>query len=142
MQGSAPFRGVMTREVVAIPNADPREHDNADEREQRKPDDLSAIDDDRRGQEWPEGAAGIAADLENRLGKAESPARAQVRDARCFRMKNGGADPDERDRHEDEREIRRDRKQDQADQRRSHPEREREGLRMFVGERADERLQQ
>ncbi len=57
-------------------------------------------------------------------------------------MKNGGADPDERDRHKHEREIRRDRKQDQADQRRSHPKRERERLRTFVGERADERLQQ
>ena len=57
-------------------------------------------------------------------------------------MKNGGADPDERDRHEDEREIWRERKQDQADQRRSHAERERERLRMFVGERADERLEQ
>jgi hypothetical protein len=57
-------------------------------------------------------------------------------------MKDGGADPDECHCYEDEREIRRDRKQDQTDQRRSHAEREREGLRMFVRERADERLQE
>src|ERR1700730_12416942 len=57
-------------------------------------------------------------------------------------MKNGGADPDERDGDEDEREIWRNRKQDQTDQRRSHPERERERLWMFVGERAYERLQE
>jgi hypothetical protein len=105
MQGSAPFCGVMTRKVIAIPGADSREHYDANERKQRKPDDLSAIGDDRRREEWSEGAAGVAADLKNRLGKAEAPARAEVRDARGFRMKNGGAEPDERDRHEDEREI-------------------------------------
>ena len=132
----------MTRKVIAIPDADSREDDDADEREQRKPDDLSAIGHDRRGEQRSEGAAGVAADLENRLGKAEAAAGAEVRDARGFRMENGGAEPDEGDRHEDEREIRRERKQDQAGQRRSHAERERERLRMFVGERANDRLQQ
>ena len=57
-------------------------------------------------------------------------------------MKNGGANPHECDRHKDEREIWRDRKQDQTGQRRSHSKRERERLRMFVGERADEGLQE
>ena len=59
----------------------------------------------------------VSAYLEYRLRKAESPARTQVSDARRFRMENGGADADERDRHEDEREIWRYRKQDQTDQR-------------------------
>ena len=56
MEGSAPFRRAMMREAVAIPDADPRENNNADEREQRKPDDrlLAAIDDDRRGEQRPE----------------------------------------------------------------------------------------
>ena len=65
MQGSVAHRGVVTRKIVAIPNADPGEHKDADEREQGKPDDLSAINDDRRGEEWSEGAAGISAYLED-----------------------------------------------------------------------------
>src|SRR5688572_29049585 len=117
MQGSAPLRGMMMRKVIAIPGADSGEHDDADEREQRKPDDLSAISDDRRGKQRAEGAAGVAADLENRLGKAETSAGAEVRNAGCFGMENGGAEPDERDGHQDQGEIRRERKQDQAGQR-------------------------
>ena len=65
-----------------------------------------------------------------------------MRDAGRFGMKNRGTDANEGDGHEDERKVGRDRKQDQASQRRSHAEREREGLRMFVGERADKRLEQ
>src|SRR5687767_14735706 len=102
MQRNSPFGSVVTRQVIAIPRADPREHDDADEREQRKPDDLAAIGHDRRGEQRPERAAGVAADLENRLGEAESSAGDEVRDARCFRMEYGGAEPDKGDRHEDE----------------------------------------
>src|SRR5215212_5604854 len=141
MQGSPPLRRLVTREVVAIPDANPGDDQDADEREQRKPDDLAAINDDRRGEQRTEGAAGIAADLENRLSEAEAPARAQMRHARRFRVKNGGAEPDKGDREEEKREIGRNRKQDQPDQRRSHTERERKRLRMLVGERTDDRLQ-
>src|SRR4051812_2991077 len=57
-------------------------------------------------------------------------------------MENRRADTDKRDRDEDEREIRSDRKQDEADESGCHPERERERLRMFVRERADDGLEQ
>src|SRR3954471_22819341 len=97
MQGSMALRGMVMGKAIAIPNADPREHDDAEKREQRKPGNLSAIDDDRGGQERPERAAGVAADLEDGLGEAEAAARTQVGDARSFRVKNGGADPDEGD---------------------------------------------
>src|SRR3954462_15661515 len=107
MERSMALCCVMTGKVVAIPDPNSREHDNADEREQRKPDDLPAIDDDRRGQERAERAAGVAADLEDRLGEAEPTARAQMRHARRFRMKNRRADADECDREKNEREIRR-----------------------------------
>src|SRR5678809_1182504 len=113
---------MMMRNAIAIPNANAREHDDPDKREQRKPDDrfLSAIDNDGRREQGPECAAGISADLEDRLGKTEAPARAQMRDARCFRMENGGADPDECNREENKREIWREREQHQSDERRSH----------------------
>ena len=63
-------------------------------------------------------------------------------DARRFRMKHRRANPDKRHRDENKREIRSDRKQGQADEGRRHAERERERLRMFVGERADDGLKQ
>src|SRR3954463_13509487 len=98
MERRVALRCVMTGKVVAIPDPNSREHDNADEREQRKPDDLPAIDDDRRGQERTERAAGVAADLEDGLRETKTAARAQMRDARRFRMKNRRAYADERDR--------------------------------------------
>src|SRR2546423_3923856 len=57
-------------------------------------------------------------------------------------MKDRGTDSDERNREENEPKIWRDRKQDQTDERRSHSQSERERLRMSVGKRANERLQQ
>src|SRR6476659_11321686 len=114
MQRSVVFRGMMTRKVVAIPDANPRQHDDAENREERKPDDLTAVDDDRSGQERSERAAGIAADLEDRLGKPEASAGAQMRDARSLRVKHRGTDPDEGDPDKDEREIRSNRKHDEA----------------------------
>src|SRR3954471_10363017 len=103
----------MMGKAVAIPDADARQHDNANESEQRKPDDgfLTAINDNRRGQKRTERAPGVAADLEDRLGKAEAAAGTQVSDARCFRMKYGRADSNKRDREEDQREIWRQRQQ-------------------------------
>src|SRR5205809_2080902 len=126
MMGRVAFRGVRLSKARAIPDADPRENNDSEKREQRKPDDgfLAAINDDRRGQEWPQRTAGVAAYLEDGLRETETTAGAQMRYARRFRMENRRADADERDRDEDEREIRSQCEEDQADQGGRHPERE------------------
>src|ERR1700746_272901 len=109
MQRGVAFCGVMVRKPIAIPATDVRQNDDPNEREQGKPDDgfLSAINDNRGREQRAERAAGIAADLENRLGETEPPAGAQVCNARCFRMENGGAKTDERYRNQNEPKIRR-----------------------------------
>src|SRR3954469_1520892 len=144
MTNRVPFRGVRLGEAGAIPDTDPDYNDDSKKREQRKPDHrfLPAGDDNRRSQERPERAAGIPADLKDGLGKPETAAGTQMRNARRFRVKNRRTKSDERYRDENERKIRSDREQNEADESGGHAEREGERLRMFVRERADEWLEQ
>ena len=93
-------------QAVAIPAANAGEQDEADEREQRKVRDvrLGAMGDDEGGEERAEGAAGVAADLEKRLGETVMSARGKTGDSRGFGVEDGRAEADERggDQHQRE----------------------------------------
>ncbi|MNP22447.1 hypothetical protein D3C76_1151190 [compost metagenome] len=80
-------------QVVAVPAAQAVLHEDGEDREQAEPGDvtLAVGDDDGRCQQRAEGAAGVAPDLEGRLGQAIASTRGQACDAGRFRVEGRGA---------------------------------------------------
>ena len=64
---------------------------------------LAEWHDDEGREQRPHRLAEIAADLEEALGEAVPPARRRARDARGLRVEDRAADPDHRDREQNQR---------------------------------------
>ena len=98
-------------------------------------------DDDPGGEQRPDRASGVPADLENRLCEAVPPAGCEPRDSRGFRMKDRRARADERRGEQYGEVIWRDRERQQSEQSQPHAVAQRIRLRVLIGVNADERLQ-
>ncbi len=85
--------------------------------------------------------AEIAAELKQRLRETMLAARGHAGDARCFRMKDRGADADERRAAEQHDIMLREGEQQQSAEREGHADRQRIGARIAVRIEADEGLQ-
>ena len=131
------------REVTAIPAPDDGENADAEEGQERKPHDgrLAPRDHDERGQQRPERAPGITADLKERLRKSMPSARTKMSDARRFRVKYGRTHSNKRDRHQNQRQAAGESEQDESDEREAHSDGERVRLWPTIGVETDERLQ-
>jgi hypothetical protein len=77
------FFGTDAVEIIFLPGADFPEHNDADQREQRKARDifLTARHDNQGGQQRPHGAAEVAAELKEGLRKTAPRACRHVRHA-------------------------------------------------------------
>ena len=76
---------------------------------------LPERDHDKGGEQRPGRLAEIAADLEQALGEAVPAARGRAGDARGLGMEHGAADPDHRDREQEQWVSVGESKRDQAD---------------------------
>ena len=104
--------------------------------------DLPPRHDDERRQQRPDRRAGIAADLEQRLGKAISSAGGEPRHARGLGMKHRRADAHHRRGHQNRLEAAGHRQRHEPHEREAHADRQRERLGMPIGIHANQRLQQ
>jgi hypothetical protein len=131
------------RQIVAVPDADPAQDDDADQGREREPGDveLAVGDHQQRHQQRADRLPGIAADLEHRLGEAVAPAGGEPRDARPLGVEHRAADADQGCGQQHGGEAAGDRQHQHADERRRHAERQRERLRAPVRVEADQRLQ-
>ncbi len=136
--------GFLRRDLRPVPDADPPQDHDRQKRDRGKPGDagLAERHHDQRRQHRPHRGAETAAELKHRLRKAIAPARGQPRDPRRFRMEHRRSQSDQRGRDQDDRVLMRDAEQQQAEEREPHADRERERLRLLVGEVSDQRLQQ
>ena len=134
----------VARVVGGVPHADARKHHHRQQSAEGEPGDraLPPRQDDERGHQGADGAADVAADLEQRLGEAVAPARSHARDARSFWMEHSRADADQRGGEHQHRITVRQRQQNQPDQGCAHADGQRIRLRPPVGVDSDGRLQQ
>ncbi len=130
--------------VAHVPVADPAEHDDADHGDDGEPGNavLAERKHDEGSNQRADCLAGIAADLEEGLRKAMTPARSEPRHARGFRVEDGGTEADQAGSDQQQLEIAGIAEQDQAAQRARHADRQGIGHRPAVGDDADEGLQQ
>src|SRR6267143_5584163 len=126
--------------VLSYPVADVREQDNAEKRKQRKPGDAGlALGQHESRKERAERGACVAAELEERLGRAVLAPRGQASDARGLRMEHGRANADERGGSENRSVTRSYRNSQETNESDAHPDGQRVGLRAAVGIETDER---
>ena len=137
-------RGLLGRDLRLVPDADPPQDHDRQKRDRRKPGDagLAERHHDQRRQHRPHRRAETAAELKHRLRKSVAPAGGEPRDPRRLRMKHRRAEADQRGRDQDDAVVMRDAEQQQAEEGKAHADRERERLRLLVGEMPDHRLQQ
>ncbi|MNV53572.1 hypothetical protein D3C71_1457260 [compost metagenome] len=131
-------------QVIAVPAAQAVLHEDGKHREQAEPGDVALAigNDDRGGQQWAEGATGVATDLEGRLRQAVATARSQARHPRGLRVKGRRTYAHQRRGHENGREAADHRQHQNTDQGADHAGRQQPRFGMTVGVETDPRLQQ
>ena len=140
---SAPV-AVELRDLCFVPAADPGENDHAEEGGDGEPGGSALADgqDNESDEKGADGGAGVAADLEERLGETVLASGGEAGDAGGFRMEDGGADADEGGGSEEEGEGGGDGEEEESGEGEDHADGEGEGHRATVGIAADEGLQE
>jgi len=130
-------------EHQAVPGAHADQYERGGEGRRREPSHrvLSVGEDDQRRQQRSDGASAVASHLEDGLRQALPPARGHLRHARGFGMEDRRAAADQGHRQQDRRVSRGEGQTQQSGQRETHAHRERIGLRVAVGVRPHEGLE-
>ncbi len=131
-------------EVLLVPATQHQGDAEEEQRSQAEPGHVALAErnDNGRCQQRAQRRAGVAADLEGRLGQAEAPARGQARNTRGFRVEGRRADPHQCRGQQDHGEAADEGQHHDTHQGTQGTQRQQVRRRSAIGEEADPRLQQ